>query len=301
MAWYLWVDDDKVGANCSDLSALSEKSTGFQGGKAAVAKNVNVALRQANLVVVALMECMGLTVYNYATNKNNLKNAILGTLTTNLRNGNAQYSVCGKLQLQSSITGANNFVFGFENESDNSNCTIFGNYNTTTASNQFVIGNHAKLQADTLFAIGVGTTTETKNALTVTSAGQVQATNEPQAATDVIRKQEYDKLVDGTQVVERATSAFKADAVKTETDYRGYSPYKVIVRGLYACILRTQASEYQTVMLSIIDLNVDTYGRGAYYDGTTNEGVKYDGASHQIRATNEEALTLVEVRLITSY
>lgn len=56
MAWYLWVDDDKVGANCSDLSTLSEKSTGFQGGKAAVAKNVNVALRQANLVACALMD-----------------------------------------------------------------------------------------------------------------------------------------------------------------------------------------------------------------------------------------------------
>lgn len=98
-----------------------------------------------------------------------------------------------------------------------------------------------------------------------------------------------------------ATRAFKADAVKTETDYRGYSPYKTIVRGLYACILRTQASEYQTVMLSIVDLNVDTYGRGAYYDGKTNEGVQYNGTSHQIRSTNEEALTLVEVRLITSY
>lgn len=102
--------------------------------------------------------------------------------------------------------------------------------------------------------------------------------------------------LDGT-----ATRAFKADAVKTEADYRGYSPYKTIVRGLYACILRTQASEYQTVMLSIVDLNVDTYGRGAYYDGKTNEGVQYNGTSHQIRSTNEEALTLVEVRLITSY
>lgn len=102
--------------------------------------------------------------------------------------------------------------------------------------------------------------------------------------------------LDGT-----ATGAFKADAVKTEADYRGYSPYKTIVRGLYACILRTQASEYQTVMLSIVDLNVDTYGRGAYYDGKTNEGVQYNGTSHQIRSTNEEALTLVEVRLITSY
>lgn len=105
--------------------------------------------------------------------------------------------------------------------------------------------------------------------------------------------------LDGTAT--RADSAFKADAVKTETDYRGYSPYKTIVRGLYACILRTQAGEYQTVMLSIIDLNVDTYGRGAYYDGKTNEGVKYNGTNHQITATNEEALTLVEVRLITSY
>lgn len=56
MAWYLWVDDNKVAANCSDLSTLSEKSTGFQGGKAAVAKNVNVALRQANLVACALMD-----------------------------------------------------------------------------------------------------------------------------------------------------------------------------------------------------------------------------------------------------
>lgn len=56
MAWYLWVDDNKVAANCSDLSALSEKSAGFQGGKAAVAKNVNVALRQANLVACALMD-----------------------------------------------------------------------------------------------------------------------------------------------------------------------------------------------------------------------------------------------------
>ena len=56
MAWYLWVDDNKVAANCSDLSTLSEKNTGFQGGKAAIAKNVNVALRQANLVVCALMD-----------------------------------------------------------------------------------------------------------------------------------------------------------------------------------------------------------------------------------------------------
>jgi len=56
MAWYLWVDDDKVGANCSDLSTLTEKSAGFQGGQAAIAKNVNVALRQANLVACALMD-----------------------------------------------------------------------------------------------------------------------------------------------------------------------------------------------------------------------------------------------------
>lgn len=56
MAWYLWVDDNKVAANCSDLSTLGEKSTGFQGGKAAIAKNVNVALRQANLVACALMD-----------------------------------------------------------------------------------------------------------------------------------------------------------------------------------------------------------------------------------------------------
>lgn len=56
MAWYLWVDDNKVAANCSDLSTLSEKSAGFQAGKAAVAKNVNVALRQANLVACALMD-----------------------------------------------------------------------------------------------------------------------------------------------------------------------------------------------------------------------------------------------------
>lgn len=56
MAWYLWVDDDKVATNCSDLSTLSEKSAGFQGGKAANAKNVNAALRQANLVACALMD-----------------------------------------------------------------------------------------------------------------------------------------------------------------------------------------------------------------------------------------------------
>ena len=56
MAWYLWVDDNQVTTNCSDLSTLSEKSAGFQGGKAAVAKNVNVALRQANLVACALMD-----------------------------------------------------------------------------------------------------------------------------------------------------------------------------------------------------------------------------------------------------
>ena len=56
MAWYLWVDDNKVAANCSDLSTLSEKNAGFQGGKAAIAKNVNVALRQANLVACALMD-----------------------------------------------------------------------------------------------------------------------------------------------------------------------------------------------------------------------------------------------------
>ena len=56
MAWYLWVDDNKVATNCSDLSTLSEKSAGFQGGKAAVAKNANVALRQANLVACALMD-----------------------------------------------------------------------------------------------------------------------------------------------------------------------------------------------------------------------------------------------------
>lgn len=75
MAWYLWVDDDKVGTNCSNLSALSEKSTGFQGGKAAVAKNVNVALRQANLVACALMDVIdSQAVLSYSNSRQQIAN-----------------------------------------------------------------------------------------------------------------------------------------------------------------------------------------------------------------------------------
>lgn len=78
MAWYLWVDDDKVGANCSNLSTLSEKSTGFQGGKAAVAKNVNVALRQANLVACALMDMIDSeAVLSYSSTREQIANAFI--------------------------------------------------------------------------------------------------------------------------------------------------------------------------------------------------------------------------------
>ena len=301
MAWYLWVDDDKVGANCSDLSTLSERSTGFQGGKAAVAKNVNVALRQASLVAVALMECMGLTTYNYATSKDNLKNAILGTFTANLRNGNAQYSVCGKLQSQSAITGPNNFVFGFNNESEHSNCTIFGSNNTTAGSDQFVIGNYAKLQTDTLFAIGIGTSTETKNALTVTKAGQVQVANEPQAATDVIRKEEYNKLVDGTQAVGNATNATNANAAD-KINVTQPTVTNITRTGLYACNVMTSMGDESTVMIAIRDLSSDVYGLGAYYDGKlTYGGVKYNSTYKRIDVVNAEVFSLVTIYLITAF
>lgn len=57
MSWITWVDDDKASANCTSLLlAESEHSLGFQAGGPAKSKNVNAALRQANLIGCALMD-----------------------------------------------------------------------------------------------------------------------------------------------------------------------------------------------------------------------------------------------------
>lgn len=80
MAFKVWIDDDKVTStnvlSASDFSTNAERQSGFQANSAASAKNVNSAVRQANLIAVALMESMGITSLNLTSSVNDVKTAI---------------------------------------------------------------------------------------------------------------------------------------------------------------------------------------------------------------------------------
>ena len=80
MAFKVWIDDDKVTStnvlSASDFSTNTERQSGFQANSAASAKNVNSAVRQANLIAVALMESMGITSLNLTSSVNDVKTAI---------------------------------------------------------------------------------------------------------------------------------------------------------------------------------------------------------------------------------
>lgn len=73
MAWNLWVSDANVASKCNSSPGWI---AGFTSGETAEANKVNTALRQANLVAVALMDALGLNSYSYSTAESTLKTAI---------------------------------------------------------------------------------------------------------------------------------------------------------------------------------------------------------------------------------
>lgn len=59
--FYVWIDDNKVGnstISANDFQTDTQRSNGFISGKAASALRVNSALRQSNLVAVALINAL---------------------------------------------------------------------------------------------------------------------------------------------------------------------------------------------------------------------------------------------------
>ena len=80
MAFKVWIDDDKVTStnvlSASDFEGNTDRQSGFKANSAASAKNVNSAVRQANLISVALMQSMGITDLNLTSSVNAVKTAI---------------------------------------------------------------------------------------------------------------------------------------------------------------------------------------------------------------------------------
>lgn len=80
MAFKVWIDDNNVSStnllSASDFNTNTERLAGFQANSVASAKNVNSAVRQANLIAVALMESMGITNLDLTSSVNAVKTAI---------------------------------------------------------------------------------------------------------------------------------------------------------------------------------------------------------------------------------
>lgn len=80
MAFKVWIDDSNVTSTNllseSDFDSNSDRASGFKSGSAASAKNVNSAIRQANLISVALMQSMGITSLNLKSTVTEVKTAI---------------------------------------------------------------------------------------------------------------------------------------------------------------------------------------------------------------------------------
>ena len=87
MAFHEWINAESKGTSClseQDFANLSQRELGFQAGQTASARNVNSALRQANLVAVALMESLNVDGSLQST-KDVLKTNITDALNSNLR------------------------------------------------------------------------------------------------------------------------------------------------------------------------------------------------------------------------
>lgn len=80
MAFKVWIDDESITSTNllteSDFASNTDRRTGFKSGNAASAKNVNSAIRQANLIAVALMQSMGITNLSLTSSVNDVKSAI---------------------------------------------------------------------------------------------------------------------------------------------------------------------------------------------------------------------------------
>jgi len=86
MAFYEWINAESKGTSClseQDFANLTQREQGFQAGQTASARNVNSALRQANLVAVALMESLNVDGSLQST-KDVLKDDILSALNSKL-------------------------------------------------------------------------------------------------------------------------------------------------------------------------------------------------------------------------
>lgn len=87
MSFIPWIEDDNVNATQDYNTYLndSQRKEGFKGGTPASAIRVNTALRQANLVVTALMKALNVSeTLNYRSLVEDVQNAINTTLTTKI-------------------------------------------------------------------------------------------------------------------------------------------------------------------------------------------------------------------------
>lgn len=115
-------------------------------------------------------------------------------------------------------------------------------------------------------------------------------------------------IISGSITVANATEAAhatNADKVATFIDYRGGSaPYKTPVAGLYACTVIASATGvmpcYYTAMLSLRALERNVVSSSFYYNNSLYN-VSYNATTQQIQGSDENVLTLLEVRLITAY
>lgn len=80
MAFTVWIDDNYVSTNnllsASDFSTNADRQSGFKAGNVASARNVNSAVRQANLIAVALMQSMNITNFDLTSRVTDVKAAI---------------------------------------------------------------------------------------------------------------------------------------------------------------------------------------------------------------------------------
>jgi hypothetical protein len=108
-------------------------------------------------------------------------------------------TVFGSMNILQNTWGYYNFVTGYQNKVQGngvSSVFVAGEGNTANAKWQTIVGKYASVNSSNVFVVGYGENASSPmNIFEVTKTGQARVKGEPQGEYDVIRKQEYDKLV----------------------------------------------------------------------------------------------------------
>lgn len=206
----VWVTNGTTVMDKSTFEALNDRKVGFQGGQKAIARNVNAGLRQANLVVAALMETILPTSnLDLQSSLDDVVNAMKTTHPFNIPMTLISTNCFGYSDNGTETGASKSLLIGFNNVVSKAGVGMFGQQNRSNSDYALICGKYNRPQANSLFEVGLGSgSNDRQNAFQITFSGAtaystfkgittaetLRATLEPMSTQDVVRLQELNPV-----------------------------------------------------------------------------------------------------------